>query len=151
MNNGLLQNAKVIPVYTGGTINNGNASSEIVDMAGFDAVTFLVYTGDCANNAVGVLSLVEDTDSAHGADPTRAAADDRLSRTCDATNTDDKVLIYEVLRPAKRYVRLRIDETATENFIVRAAVAILTKARDYAVTAHDDVVATKQVATPVTE
>lgn len=152
MDNGLLENVKVIPVYTGGTINNGNAETTIVDMAGYDAITWLVYTGDCINAAVAALSMVEDTDPAHGDDPTECATADKLSRTCDATNTDNVLLVYEVLRPAKRYVRLKIAESASQNFIVRSVVAILSKARDLPVSqAATAVVASKQVSSPVTE
>jgi len=150
--NGLLENAVIERVSAD---NAGTATvaieTDIVDMAGFDNVTWVVLLGNVVNTAVITLSMVEDSDSAHGDDPTETATADKLADTATAdASHDDKLIVYECLRPSKRYVRLKITPT-TADAPIDGVIAIKTKARDLPVTESSDVVASKQVVSPVTE
>jgi hypothetical protein len=152
MNNGLLENAVIEKVSAD---NAGTATvkveTDIVDMKGFDAIIWVVLLGNVVNGSVITLSMVEDEDSAHGDDPTETATADKLATTATANAShDDKLVVYECLRPAKRYVRLNITPT-TQDAPFDGVIAIKTKARDLPITASSDVIASAQVVSPVTE
>ena len=147
--NGLLHNAEIDRVLTrnAGT-SGGTVSSDIVDMKGFDWITWVIAFQDVLTTSVITVSMLEDDDSAMGS-TTEVAAADKITRTAGASDVDSKLMVYECLRPKERYVRLTVG-IATANAPIDSIVAIKGKARTVKVTQPADVLDQKQVATPTT-
>jgi hypothetical protein len=119
---------------TGDTLNG-----DIIDLGSggiFDSVCFVLKTGDVAATAVGTLKAYagDASDVADGAYKTTTAA-----FTADATNSDNKLVILDVVRPGKRYIRPDFVR-ATANIPVESIIAIKYNAKAYPITQSADVV-----------
>lgn len=94
--------------------------SDIVDTAGFDGIAFIAVLGDVANGSVLTLT-VEHGDEVGGGD--MAATTIAPTYTADASDSDDKMIVAEIIRPQKRYVRAVLTRTVA-NAEVDAILAI---------------------------
>jgi len=115
---------------TGDTLNG-----DIIDLGNFDSVLFVAKLGDCANTAVGTLkAYCGDTPNvADGAYKAVTAA-----FTANATDSDNKLVILDVVKPGKRYVRPDFVR-ATANIPVESIIAIKYNSKAYPVTQGTDV------------
>lgn len=123
---------------TGDTLSSSRVDMQTVGSGG-DGVLFIVKTGDCDNTCVLTFTIKENTsDSTTGATATSVTA----SRTCSASDTDNKVILVEISRKkiTKRYVYLEIAR-ATANAIIESVVASVDRTRAHAVSQHSDTVA----------
>jgi len=114
-------------------VGSGTADtdSDILDMANFDGVMFVVPVTDSA--ATGTLTLtMEQADTNSGG--AMAATVATTVVTC-AINDDlnDKFVVLDVMRPSKQYVRLNF-VSATANIATGNVIAIKYRARDVATT-----------------
>ncbi len=105
--------------------------SQIIDRAGYEALTFVIATGTIADADVNVVILVEDGNNASLTDA--AAVADAFLIGTEAPdlfyNDDDKVRKISYIGP-KRYVRLTLTPANNAGSLPLAAVAILSSARD---------------------
>lgn len=126
---------KVLNATAAGTTDTLNG--DIIDLANHDSVLLVAITGDVTNTAVGTLKAYCGDNSAlsDGAYKTATAA-----FTADATSADNKLVILDVVRPGKRYVRADFVR-ATANIAVESIIAIRYNARAIPTTQPADVVA----------
>lgn len=117
---------------TGDTLNGA-----IIDLQNYDSVCLIATTGDVANTAVGTLKAYCGDAAALGDGAYKTAT---ATFTADATSADNKVVVLDVVRPGKRYVRADFVR-ATANIPVESIVAIRYNARNIPVTQPADVVA----------
>lgn len=103
--------------------SNTDDNSTIIDMTGYESVTFIVPITDSAATGVATLKIEEnDANSDSGmAAVTGASAADTCTVNDDINGT---VLVAEYRRPAKRYVQAVIT-SATANIAFGDTVAIL--------------------------
>src|SRR5262245_40084960 len=121
----LTQSARIVEAITeaGGVAGTADINGAIVDMAGFDAIAFLVVFGAIAGGAVTSIKMQRD-DAANMA----SAADIADSGQTVAVADNGKTFISDLYFPGKRYVRGVVDR-GTANATVRAAFYILYGAR----------------------
>lgn len=114
------------------TIANGAAGTsaingEIIDMQGFEHITFIIPFGPIVGGAVTSIKVQRDTDAAMG-----TAADIASTAQTVADDYDNKVKYVNVMRPGERYVRLVVSRGTQAATL--AAIAVLYGARNKPVT-----------------
>lgn len=122
--NGITDNLEIrvvaAPVAAGASINS---ASDIIDMAGYESVTFVAaITGSVST---GIATLAIQTNDANSA--TGMAAVAGTSSTVTSASADDlasKVLLAELRKPGKRFVRA-VRTSATANITYGTIIAIL--------------------------
>ncbi|MHB9010367.1 MAG: hypothetical protein ACYC3E_00025 [Carboxydocellales bacterium] len=117
---------------TGDTLNG-----DILDLANHDSVCFIAVTGDVTDTAVGTIKAYCGDAAALGDGAYKATT---ATFTATATSADNKVLVLDVVRPGKRYVRADFVR-ATANIPVESIVAIRYNSRAIPTTQPADVVA----------
>lgn len=116
---------------TGDTLNG-----DILDLQGFDSVLLISAVGDCAATAVGTLKAY----CGNAANLSDGAYKDTTATfTASASDADNKLLVLDVVRPGKRYVRADFVR-ATANIPVDAVIAIRYNAAALPVSQGVDVV-----------
>jgi len=115
------------------TVATGAIESDIIDMAGFDAILFLVIWGAITDGTPKVKVQ-------SGADSGLSDAAD-LEGTSVAITTDDdnKMAIVDVTNVSERYVRAYVTRGGSTGAVVDAIVAIKYKAKKEPVTQSGDV------------
>lgn len=116
---------------TGDTLN-----SDIFDLQGYDSILLVATTGDVTNTAVGTLKAYIG-DNAALSDGAYATSTAEFTAT--ATSADNKIVVLDVVKPGKRYVRADFVR-ATANIVVENIIAIKYNAKTYPVTQGADVV-----------
>lgn len=120
------------------TVANGAAGTsaingEIIDMQGFEFISFIVQFGPIVGGAVTSIKVQRDTDAAMG-----TAADVAGTAQTVADDFDNKVKTIDWLRPGERYVRLVVSRGTQA--ATCAAIALLYGASAKPVTQPTDVV-----------
>ncbi len=108
---------------------NTDSNSDRIDMSGFDSITFIVPITDSVATGVAAIKVEEnDVDSDDGMTAITGAV---ATVTC-AVNDDlnDKALVVEVFRPAKRFVQV-VATSLTANIAFGNKIAILAEPRTY--------------------
>jgi hypothetical protein len=119
-------------------------SSDIIDTAGYDCITFIYHLGDVTSGAVLTFNLQQDDVNSAGGMADIAGA---VSGTAGASDYDNKLIVMEVYRPAKRYMRAQIDR-ATQNAVINGITVIRSQGRNKPVTQGSDVVLSDFRASP---
>lgn len=111
-------------------------NGDILDLQNCDSITGIVGLGDVANTAVVTLKAYtgDESDLSDGAYESVTA-----TVTADATSADNKLLILDVIKPGKRYVRFDVVR-ATANAEIDAGVSIRYNYRAMPTTQPSDVV-----------
>lgn len=105
-------------------------SSSVIDMKGFDAVTFIVGFGALTATAVTTVKAQQ------GAASNLSDAADLLGSAVSVADDDDnQVVVLEINHPRERYVRVQVVR-ATANAVIDFGIAIQTAAKSEPVT-HD--------------
>lgn len=118
---------------TGDTLNG-----DIIDLGTgglFDSVCFVLKTGDVAATAVGTLKAYCGDAAALGDGAYKATT---AAFTADATSADNKLVILDVVKPGKRYIRPDFVR-ATANIPVESIIAIKYNAKAYPIAQGADV------------
>lgn len=121
----LLKNVKITHLTADGTnyplaAGITDVESGYVDMAGWDGVLFVVVMGDNADT--GTLEVkVEQCDTSGGTYAALSGAS--YSLTAGASDTDHKMMAFDVYRPQERYLHLDINR-GTANTVLQSVVAI---------------------------
>lgn len=126
---------KILNNTAAGTSDTLNG--DILDLAGYDSVCFILTTGDVIVNAVGTLKAYcgDASNVSDGAYATTTAA-----FTATATSADNKCVVLDVVRPGKRYIRADFVR-ATANIPVESIISIRYNAKTKPTTQPSDVVA----------
>jgi hypothetical protein len=128
------------PVAAGAAIDQ---NSDIIDMAGFDSVTFLVPITDSVATGVATLTVeASDENSDTGMTAINGAVATATSAAADDLN--GQFLEVEVRRPEKRYVQAVLT-SGTANIAFGNTLAILGEPRTKPVPADDSLAATALV------
>lgn len=128
MINSILKDTKIVPVLNNTAAGTGDTlNSSVVDLQGYDSVCFIAKMGDVADTAVGTLKAYcgDAANVSDGAYKTTTA-----SVTATATSADNKLLVLDVIRPGKRYVRADLVR-ATANIPVESIIAVLYNGKSY--------------------
>ena len=128
------------PVAAGSAIDS---NSSIIDMAGFDSVTFLVPITDSVSTGVATLTIEQ---SGANSDAAMVAIDGAVATVTSAADDDlnGKFLEVEVRRPEKRYVQAVLTSDSA-NIAFGNTIAILGEPRTIPPEADDSLAATALV------
>lgn len=131
------------PVAAGSSIDQ---NSDILDMANWDGVVFIVPVTDSV--ATGVATLTIEQNTANSDTGMAALSGATATATC-ATNDDlnNELLIVDVYRPRERYVQ-GVVTSATANIAFGNMIAIQYKGRKPPVTADGSVLQSTLVVSP---
>jgi hypothetical protein len=119
--NNFLANNRLAVVEAAATAGQTTLDSDVVDMAGFDGVTFVALLGDVTVDSVLTLTL-QHGDEVGGGDMESTAI--VATHTATASDADSKILVVEGYMPTKRYARARLAR-GTANAVVGGIIAIM--------------------------
>lgn len=121
-------------------------NSDIIDMSGYESVTFMVPITDSA--ATGVATMTVEQNTANSDTSMAALASGSAAATC-TTNDDlnNTLLVVEVVKPRERYVQAVLT-SATANIAFGNTIAVLHKARTLPVSEHASVQTMTRVISP---
>jgi len=97
-----------------GAAGTAAINGTILDMQGFDGLAVVVQTGPIVAAAVTSMKVSQDDDSAMGSDNDIAGTKQTI-----ADDDDNKAFMTDIIRPTKRYVRVKVSR-ATQNATVSA-------------------------------
>ena len=131
----LIKNLKITHLTADGTnyplaAGTTDAESGYVDMADWDGVLFLVVMGDNADTAT-LTAKVEQCDTSGGTYAGLTGAS--YSLTAGASDTDHKMIGFDVYKPLKRYLHLDFDR-GTANTVIQSVIAIQYRGRKNPIT-----------------
>lgn len=133
------------PDGSGYTVAAGttDVNSDVVDMAGFDAVRFITGYGAITSGAVTSQKVQQ------GAASNLSDAADLLGTGVTVADTDDnKLVISDIIRPAERYLRVAFDR-GTQNAVIDFLIAELYRAGSQPVTQDASVATAETHASPI--
>lgn len=133
----LLKDCKIVRVANAAGAAQTAVTGSTLDLAGWDGVCYVAALGDVADTSVLTLTAYSDTASAMSSE---AAHTTTATHTADATDADNKLLVLDVIRPTKRYHRVKLTRT-TANAVVDGIFAILYRGKKAPVTADTTIVA----------
>lgn len=125
----LVKDALITRVSNAVSAGTTTVNSTAVDMAGYDAVAFVVSFGTITSTAVTSVKVQHSDDNS-------SFSDVEGSAISVADDDDNQVFIAEVLRPIKRYVRCTVVR-GTANAVIDTITAIQHAARETPVTQPD--------------
>ena len=137
MINSLLKQGKFDKVLVATAVGtNDTLEGDILDLQNCDSVTGIAILGDVTDTAVITLRAYtgDASNLSDGAYETVTA-----TVTATATSADDKLLVLDVIRPGKRYVRFDLVR-ATANAVVDGIIGIRYNYRAIPTTQPTDVV-----------
>ena len=137
--------AEVVRVYEADTIvGTTTDTTDVVDMSGYEAVSFVVVAGAIGAAGLTVTAQQDENDAVAFPDPEALAG-------CQVVFADagdsDLVGIIDVGKPENRYIRLSMVAGAND-CVVDGVLAVCYRARDLPVTQGATVVATTVAITP---
>lgn len=112
-------------------ITNG----DILDLQGFDSVCGIAILGEVTTGSVPTLKAFTGNEAALGDGAYEA---DTATKTADGNDTDNTLLVLDIVKPGKRYVRFDLTR-ASANSVVDGIIAIRYNARTVPVTQGADV------------
>jgi len=121
---------------------SSDATSDILDTAGFDSVRFLVGFGAIVTNGVQGIKVQQNT-----ANSATGMADLAGSAITVADSDDGKVAISDIYRPQERYLRV-ITTRATQNSTVDFLIAELYNAKSQPITDDATVISSELSLSP---
>lgn len=142
----LLKDCKITRVLNSVSAGTSDQDGTVLDMTGYDAVTFVAALGDVTATSVVELQVFGNTaNSTSSPTPVELTNDSAGPNTAGATDNDNKLYVVDVIRPAYRYVFSRI-KRATANAVIDGVVAIQYRTRDVPVTQGSTVLASALLA-----
>ena len=140
-----LANQKLTRVEPAAVAAQTLLTSDVIDMKGFDGVSFVALLGDVSDTCVLTLQA-QHGDQSDGSDATNLSGV-AATFTAGATDADDNMLALEVFRPTKRYVRVTLART-TADAVVDGIVAVQSSPAEAPVTQDASVLATDFALSP---
>lgn len=117
--NNLLNNVEFVVVEAAAAAAQSALTTDTIDMAGWTGVVFVAHLGDVSDGSVLGLTAYDSDESNANFDD----LEDPLAFTAGASDADNKLLILDVVRPERRYVRCVLSRT-TANAIVGGIIGI---------------------------
>jgi hypothetical protein len=114
----LQKQVKVTRVMNAVAAGTSDQNSSVIDMQGWDGVTFLAAFGTITSGAVTSVKVQQGADSGLS-----DGADLEGTSVTVADDDDNQIAIVEVYRPRERYVRLVVDR-GTQNAVIDGVIAI---------------------------
>ncbi len=140
----LLSNVEFRRVLGYNAASTTNRKATIVDMAGYEGVTFVLTLGTMLNTGTVVLKAAQGDEN----DTAKMTESVATTGTVTSDGTDNVQLVLDVIKPKGRYVEAQV-ELDTANSLIEGIVAILHGPRDKAVSQPDAVLAAKTFQSPV--
>lgn len=134
-----LRDCKVVPCSPDATGGTSDIDGAVIDMGadgGYNAVAFVAHLGDVSDTCVLELQCRGSANSDGSASSQEATTG---TRTANAANSDDKLVILDVQKPAGRYVFPRL-KRGTANAALNSIIAVVYKANNLPATPSADVV-----------
>ena len=125
----LTKSGKLTRVINATAAGTSDINGSIIDMQGFDSVTFIVGFGTITASAVTSIKAQQDSAS------NMASAADLKGTAITVADDDDNQIVALEIEPTERYVRVVVAR-ATQNAVVDFGIAVQTKANTEPVT-HD--------------
>ena len=116
----LVENCAIDYVEAAATAATTTLTTDVLDMQGYDGVTFIAALGDVSDTSVLSLAVYEHTANAASGTAISGAT---AGATAGASDYDSKLLIVDVQKPSKRYVYATLAR-GTANAVVNGITAI---------------------------
>ena len=140
-----LANQKLARVVAAAAAAQTTLTSDVIDMLGYDGVTFVVLLGDVAAGSVLALQA-QQGDAADGSDAADIAGV-VANFTAGAADADNNMLAVEVFRPTKRFVRVTLAR-GTANAVVDGILAIQSEPNEAPTAQHASLIASNFALSP---
>ena len=127
----LLRNVAIDRVLIDTAAGQAATASDILDMQNYEGVVFIAKLGDVT--AASVVTLQAQQDELNGAGGMATLAGSVTYTATGAADADDDLLILDVYRPQKRYVRALLT-SATQDAVKNGVIAIRYGARKVPIT-----------------
>ncbi len=119
----------------------------IIDMAGFDEVTFIAAFQTVVNNAVVTMRAAQSATNSTGAMTVSEATLGAITSDGTTIALSNKCLALGITKPAYRYIEIQI-VVASQNAPIDGVIAILSKGRSAPVTQGATVISSSIFASP---
>ena len=129
----LLKDCKITRVENSAVAAQTELKSDVLDMAGYDAVCFIALLGDITTGSVLTLTAKGNTADSDSSPTPVAITDGAATFTAGASDADNKLIVVDVIRPAYQYVFASLTRT-TANAVVDGIIAIQYRTKDFPVT-----------------
>lgn len=141
----VLENQKFAVVKAAQSAAQTAIESDVVDMKGFDDITFVALLGDVSDTCVLTLTLQQgESDDGSDMEDTGISA----TYTAGASDADDKALAVEGHYPTKRYARAKLTRT-TANAAVSGILALQSAPRGHVPIDQDASVISSATGSPI--
>ena len=144
MGNEQFQNQLITRVITAKAAAQATESETILDMEGFEGVRFIAKFDDVVSASVLTLQVQQDELNAGGG---MATLTGNATHTAAGTDGDDNLLVLDLYRPLKRYIRVQV-VIATQNAVLAGVIAIQYGARKRPQTQDATVLNSNQLTSP---
>lgn len=126
----LTYEGEVVRVYEADTVAGaGDDATDVLDMAGYEAICFLVLAGTIGAGGITLTAQQDENDDVAFPDPEDLEDTEIVLAAADS----DLVAIIDVGKPENRYIRVFMDNGA-DNTDIDGILAIKYRARDLPVT-----------------
>lgn len=115
-------------VSAGVTAGTGTKKATIVDMAGYDEVTFIVLFGEVTNTSKVKVQVAQHSTNVTGSMVVTTATTDEIVSDGTEVKLSDKAVALTVNKPLERYLELQT-VIGTANAVIDGVIAILGQAR----------------------
>ena len=131
-----IDNIKISRIEDGAVAGTTTLTSDVVDMQNFDGLVFLAALGDVLDTGVNVLQAQHsDVGDGSGMNDITASV---VSFTAGASDADNKLLVLEIARPTKRFLRVTLARSVA-NTVLDGIFAFQSSPAESPVTQHASV------------
>lgn len=143
--NSLLKNVDISVVHNTNAGVPATFSTDILDMEGYDGVVFIAKLGDVV--ATAVVTLTAQQDDVNGAGGMATLSGDAVTFTAGAADADERLLILDLVKPQKQFVRGQL-VVGTANAPISGVIAIRYKGAVSPITQGSDVLDSAVLTSP---
>ena len=131
-----IDNTKMTRVENAAVAGVTVLTSDVIDMQNFDGLVFLAALGDVLDTGVNVLQA-QHSDVGDGSGMNDIAAS-VVSFTAGASDADNKLMLLEIFRPTKRFLRVTLTRSVA-NTVLDGIFAFQSNPAEAPVTQHSSV------------
>lgn len=129
----MVKDYKITRIKNSVSASQATTKCSIIDMAGFDEVTFLVALGAVTNTGKVTVQVAQGDANSSGGMEVSTATSGVITSDGTTIALSNKIIALTVNKPLKRYLELQVI-TATANGVIDSVVAIQGQARTKPVT-----------------
>ena len=131
-----IDNTKISRIEDGAVAGVTVLTSDVIDMQNFDGLVFLAALGDVLDTGVNVLQAQHsDVGDGTGMNDITASV---VSFTAGASDADNKLMLLEIFRPTKRFLRVTLTRSVA-NTVLDGIFAFQSNPAEAPVTQHSSV------------